>query len=93
MYMWPNYAIYSVFKFCEFISVTWMAHLAGRVVLTLLDYVNHVHICSKLQLILERQEEWPDICDILSKTLFANHVFPNLYERQKNNDFFLSVWY
>uniref|UniRef100_A0A673G0D9 Ankyrin repeat and SOCS box protein 15-like n=1 Tax=Sinocyclocheilus rhinocerous TaxID=307959 RepID=A0A673G0D9_9TELE len=55
-------------KFGEFISVAWMAHLAGRVVLTLLDYVNHVHICSKLQLILERQEEWPDICDILSKT-------------------------
>lgn len=45
-----------------------MAHLAGRVVLTLLDYVNHVHICSKLQHILESQEDWPDICDILSKT-------------------------
>lgn len=46
-----------------------MAHLAGRVVQTLLDYVSHVHICSKLQHILERQEEWPNICDILSKTL------------------------
>ncbi|XP_048012123.1 ankyrin repeat and SOCS box protein 15-like isoform X3 [Megalobrama amblycephala] len=51
--------------FCEFISVSWMAHLAGRVVQTLLDYVSHVHICSKLQHILERQEEWPNICDIL----------------------------
>ncbi|XP_016371978.1 ankyrin repeat and SOCS box protein 15-like isoform X2 [Sinocyclocheilus rhinocerous] len=51
--------------FCEFISVAWMAHLAGRVVQTLLDYVNHVDICSKLQCILERQEEWPDICETL----------------------------
>ncbi len=66
--LWPNYALFCVFKFCEFISVRWMAHLTGRVVLTLLDYVSHVHICSKLQHILERQEEWPDICDILSKT-------------------------
>ncbi|XP_016390942.1 ankyrin repeat and SOCS box protein 15-like [Sinocyclocheilus rhinocerous] len=59
--------------FGEFISVAWMAHLAGRVVLTLLDYVNHVHICSKLQLILERQEEWPDICDILRKPRPLKH--------------------
>lgn len=51
--------------FCEFISVSWMAHLAGKVVQTLLDYVNHVHICSKLQCILEKQEEWPNICDSL----------------------------
>ncbi|KTG35820.1 hypothetical protein cypCar_00028760 [Cyprinus carpio] len=54
-------------KFCEIISVAWMAHLAGRVVQTLLDYVNHVDICSKLQRILERQEEWPDICETLTK--------------------------
>ncbi|KAI2665588.1 Ankyrin repeat and SOCS box protein 15 [Labeo rohita] len=51
--------------FCEFISVAWMADLAGGVVQTLLDYVNHVHICSKLQRILEKQKDWPDICDIL----------------------------
>ncbi|XP_067284200.1 ankyrin repeat and SOCS box protein 15b [Pseudorasbora parva] len=51
--------------FCEFISVSWMAHLAGRVVQTLLDYVSHVHICSKLTRILERRDEWPNICDVL----------------------------
>lgn len=82
IYMWPNYALFCVFKFCEFISVSWMAHLAGKVVQTLLDYVNHVHICSKLQSILEKQEEWPNICDSLSK-LFTIHVFTNLYETQK----------
>lgn len=71
-------------KFCEIISVAWMAHLAGRVVQTLLDYVNHVDICSKLQRILERQEEWPDICETLSKTLlFTIYVIPNLYETNK----------
>lgn len=46
-----------------------MKHLVGRVVQTLLDYVNRVHICSTLQRILEKQEEWNDICDILSKII------------------------
>ncbi|XP_043093793.1 ankyrin repeat and SOCS box protein 15-like [Puntigrus tetrazona] len=59
--------------FCEFISVSWMAHLAGRVVLTLLDYVNNVRICSKLQRILERQEEWLDICDVLRNPRSLKH--------------------
>uniref|UniRef100_A0A8C2JDB1 Ankyrin repeat and SOCS box containing 15b n=1 Tax=Cyprinus carpio TaxID=7962 RepID=A0A8C2JDB1_CYPCA len=59
--------------FCEIISVSWMAHLAGRVVQTLLDYVNHVDICSKLQCILERQEEWPDICEILRNPRSLKH--------------------
>ncbi|KAF3855299.1 hypothetical protein F7725_023354 [Dissostichus mawsoni] len=38
-------------------------HLSGTVVRTLLDYVNHVQICSKLRLLLKKQREWPDICD------------------------------
>ncbi|XP_052439332.1 ankyrin repeat and SOCS box protein 15-like [Carassius gibelio] len=59
--------------FCEFISVSWMAHLAGRVVQTLLDYVNHVDICSKLQCLLERQEEWPDICETLRNPRSLKH--------------------
>lgn len=66
-----------------------MAHLAGRVVQILLDYVSQVHICSKLQCIMERQEEWPDICDFLSKTfLFAIHVFP-IYRIL----IYISVWH
>ncbi|XP_073802739.1 ankyrin repeat and SOCS box protein 15b isoform X1 [Danio rerio] len=59
--------------FCEFISVSWMAHLAGRVVQILLDYVSQAHICSKLQRIMERQEEWPDICDILRNPRSLKH--------------------
>ncbi|XP_051543788.1 ankyrin repeat and SOCS box protein 15-like isoform X1 [Myxocyprinus asiaticus] len=60
--------------FCEFISVVSVAHLAGRVVQTLLDYVSHVHICSTLQHILEKQEEWPDICDILRNPRPLKHL-------------------
>ncbi|KAF5892671.1 ankyrin repeat and SOCS box protein 15-like, partial [Clarias magur] len=51
--------------FCDFVSVTWLKHLVGGVVRTLLDYVEHVPICPKLQQILEMQKEWPEICGIL----------------------------
>ncbi|XP_062316664.1 ankyrin repeat and SOCS box protein 15-like isoform X1 [Osmerus eperlanus] len=50
--------------FCEFMSLCCLMHLAGRVVRILLDYVSHVPICLKLRLILEKQQEWPEICDI-----------------------------
>ncbi|XP_071391513.1 ankyrin repeat and SOCS box protein 15-like [Centroberyx affinis] len=51
--------------FCEFMSLCCLMHLSGGVVRILLDYVSHIHICSKLKVILEKQQEWPDICDIL----------------------------
>ncbi|KAF3706116.1 Ankyrin repeat and SOCS box protein 15 [Channa argus] len=51
--------------FCEFMSLCCLMDLSGRVVRVLLDYVSQVHICSKLRLILEKQKEWPDICEIL----------------------------
>ncbi|KAG7456049.1 hypothetical protein MATL_G00247610 [Megalops atlanticus] len=53
--------------FCDFISLSYLVHLSGSVVRILLDYVSHVPICSKLKLILEKQREWPEICDILGK--------------------------
>lgn len=56
-----------------------MAHLTGRVVHTLLDYVNRVHVCSTLQRNIEKQEEWNDICDILSKTQLPLTVNTNMY--------------
>ncbi|KAG7234551.1 hypothetical protein INR49_004486 [Caranx melampygus] len=46
-------------KFCEFMSLCCVMHLSGSVVQVLLDYVDHIHICSKLRLILEKQSEWP----------------------------------
>ncbi|KAM6984770.1 ankyrin repeat and SOCS box protein 15b [Aplochiton taeniatus] len=51
--------------FCDFMSVSWLAHLAGPVVRMLLDYVGHVPICPNLQRVLERRTEWPEICDLL----------------------------
>ena len=55
---------FSFLQFCEFMSLCCLMHLAGRVVRILLDYVSHVPICLKLRLILEKQQEWPEICDI-----------------------------
>lgn len=54
-------------QFCDFMSLCCVAHLSGSVVRILLDYVSHIRICSKLRLILEKQAEWPEICDILSE--------------------------
>ncbi|KAM4601695.1 uncharacterized protein asb15a [Polymixia lowei] len=60
--------------FCEFMSLYCLMHLSGGVVKVLLDYVNHVHICSKLKRILERQQEWPDICDVLDSPRSLKHL-------------------
>ncbi|XP_056604831.1 ankyrin repeat and SOCS box protein 15b [Triplophysa dalaica] len=68
--------------FCEFINVAWMAHLTGRVVQTLLDYVNRVHVCSNLQRNIEKQEEWSDICDILRNPRRLKHLARLVIRRQ-----------
>ncbi|XP_028255289.1 ankyrin repeat and SOCS box protein 15b isoform X2 [Parambassis ranga] len=63
------YQIYSqpnAISFCEFVSVSWLAHLVGSVVRLLLDYVNQVNICPNLKRILQRRLEWDEISDILS---------------------------
>ncbi|XP_029288917.1 ankyrin repeat and SOCS box protein 15-like isoform X2 [Cottoperca gobio] len=60
--------------FCEFMSLCCVMHLSGSVVRTLLDYVSHVHICSKLRLLLEKQREWPEICDILNSPRSLRHL-------------------
>ncbi|XP_039989464.1 ankyrin repeat and SOCS box protein 15-like [Xiphias gladius] len=60
--------------FCEFMSLCCLVHLSGSVVRVLLDYVSHVHICSKLRLTLEKQEEWPEICEILSSPRSLRHL-------------------
>ncbi|XP_019934171.2 ankyrin repeat and SOCS box protein 15 isoform X2 [Paralichthys olivaceus] len=60
--------------FCEFMSLCCLMHLSGSVVRILLDYISHVHICSKLRLILEKQREWPEICEILSSPRVLRHL-------------------
>ncbi|XP_074554673.1 ankyrin repeat and SOCS box protein 15b [Halichoeres trimaculatus] len=71
------YRIYSqpnVISFCEYVSVSWLTHLVGSVVRTLLDYVRHVSICPNLKQTLERTPEWGEICDILSKPRSLQHL-------------------
>nr|XP_043891393.1 ankyrin repeat and SOCS box protein 15-like isoform X1 [Solea senegalensis] len=60
--------------FCEFMSLCCLMHLSGSAVQILLDYVSHVNICSKLRRILERQREWPDICEILNSPRSLKHL-------------------
>ncbi|XP_061578679.1 ankyrin repeat and SOCS box protein 15 [Cololabis saira] len=47
--------------FCDFISVSWMVRLVGRVVSILLDYVGQVSLCCKLKRMLKEHREWPQI--------------------------------
>ncbi|XP_078537028.1 ankyrin repeat and SOCS box protein 15 [Lissotriton helveticus] len=60
--------------FCEFITVSWMMHLVGKVVQILLDYVDTVNICAKLKSALETQHEWPQICEILENPRTLQHL-------------------
>lgn len=56
-------------QFCEVITLSWLKHLSGKVVRIMLDYVDHVNICWKLEAVLKEQELWADIKSILSKYL------------------------
>ncbi|XP_013863405.1 ankyrin repeat and SOCS box protein 15 [Austrofundulus limnaeus] len=60
--------------FCDFMSLCCLQHLSGSVVRILLDYVSHAHICSKLRLILEKQRQWPEICEILCSPRSLRHL-------------------
>ncbi|KAM4711998.1 ankyrin repeat and SOCS box protein 15b [Anableps anableps] len=71
------YKIYcqpDVIPFCEFVSVSWLAHLAGSVVRILLDYVSHISICSNLKRILERTPQWEEISAILRQPRSLQHL-------------------
>uniref|UniRef100_UPI00398F0298 ankyrin repeat and SOCS box protein 15-like isoform X5 n=1 Tax=Pristiophorus japonicus TaxID=55135 RepID=UPI00398F0298 len=61
-------------SFCEFITVSWMSHLVGRVVRVLIDYVDYVSFCVKLKPVLEKQMEWPEICDIMENPRCLKHL-------------------
>ncbi|XP_067855915.1 ankyrin repeat and SOCS box protein 15 isoform X1 [Heptranchias perlo] len=61
-------------SFCEFITVSWMSHLVGRVVRVLIDYVDYVSFCVKLKTLLEKQKEWPEIRDIMENPRCLKHL-------------------
>ncbi|XP_062825945.1 ankyrin repeat and SOCS box protein 14 isoform X1 [Anolis carolinensis] len=60
--------------FCEVITLTWLKHLAGTVVRVMLDYVDHIRICCKLQDVLQEQTLWPEIHAILTNTRSLKHL-------------------
>ncbi|XP_077373904.1 uncharacterized protein LOC144016536 [Festucalex cinctus] len=68
--------------FCDFMSLCCLAHLAGGVVRTLLDYVDRVRICSKLAAILQKQPEWAHICDVLGSPRPLSHLCRLLIRRR-----------
>ncbi|XP_078518505.1 ankyrin repeat and SOCS box protein 14 [Lissotriton helveticus] len=60
--------------FCEVITLNWLRHLSGNVVRALLDYVDHVELCSKLKDVLVEQMLWPEINTILLNTRSLKHL-------------------
>ncbi|KTG47683.1 hypothetical protein cypCar_00001850 [Cyprinus carpio] len=59
---------------CDFISVSWLVQFSGRAVRVLLDYVNHVPICSKLKMVLKRHKEWAEISEMLGNPRSLQHL-------------------
>ncbi|XP_033883256.2 ankyrin repeat and SOCS box protein 15 isoform X2 [Acipenser ruthenus] len=68
--------------FCDFITLSWLTDVAGKVVRILLDYMDFVPICSKLKPCLEKQKEWPEICEILENPRPLKHLCRLVIRRQ-----------
>ncbi|XP_054475627.1 ankyrin repeat and SOCS box protein 15 [Anoplopoma fimbria] len=60
--------------FCDFVSVSWLVNLAGRVVSILLEYVDQVSLCGKLRKMLEEHKEWPHILWTTSNPRSLSHL-------------------
>ncbi|XP_063766364.1 dynein axonemal heavy chain 12 isoform X1 [Eleginops maclovinus] len=60
--------------FCEVITVSWLKHLSGQLVLVLLDYLDHVTLCSKLKAAVMEQKQWPDICRLQENARCLQHL-------------------
>lgn len=77
-------SVKSSFQFCDFVSVSWLVNLVGRVVTILLDYVGQVSLCCKLTKILQKHKEWPHIqrttCEL---TLWYTPSLPALMAEHK----------
>ncbi|XP_042190695.1 ankyrin repeat and SOCS box protein 15 isoform X2 [Callorhinchus milii] len=72
---WPTIEPQSrIVSFCEFITVPWMSHLIGRVVRVLIDYVDCISLCETLRSALEKQNEWPEIQNILENPSGLKHL-------------------
>ncbi|XP_047189544.1 ankyrin repeat and SOCS box protein 15 isoform X1 [Scophthalmus maximus] len=60
--------------FCDFVSVSWLVNLAGRVVSILLEYVGPVSLCDKLTKILEKHKEWHHIHRSMRNPCSLSHL-------------------
>ncbi|XP_075406121.1 ankyrin repeat and SOCS box protein 14 [Tenrec ecaudatus] len=60
--------------FCEVITLSWLQHLSAKVVRVMLDYVDHVRICSKLKAVLQNQGLWSEINLILTNPRSLKHL-------------------
>ncbi|KAM4741288.1 ankyrin repeat and SOCS box protein 14 [Anableps anableps] len=60
--------------FCEVITVYWLKDLSGHVVRVLLDYVDHVTLCSKLKAVLMEQKQWAAICRLQENPRSLQHL-------------------
>ncbi|CAK6960863.1 dynein axonemal heavy chain 12-like [Scomber scombrus] len=70
---WTNTVIKDT-MFCEVITVSWLKQLSGQMVLTLLDYVDHVTLCSKMKATLMEERQWPDICRLQENARSLKHL-------------------
>ncbi|XP_054866379.1 dynein axonemal heavy chain 12 isoform X1 [Amphiprion ocellaris] len=70
---WSNSVIKDT-MFCEVISVSWLKHLSGHVVRILLDYMDHVTLCSKLKAAVMEQKQWPEICRLQENARCLQHL-------------------
>uniref|UniRef100_A0A8C2WCE9 Ankyrin repeat and SOCS box containing 14 n=1 Tax=Cyclopterus lumpus TaxID=8103 RepID=A0A8C2WCE9_CYCLU len=60
--------------FCEVVTVYWLKALSGQVVRVLLDYLDHVTLCSKLKAAVMEQQQWPDICRLQENARCLQHL-------------------
>ncbi|KAM9361833.1 dynein axonemal heavy chain 12 [Symphorus nematophorus] len=70
---WTNTVIKDTL-FCEVITVSWLKNISGQVVRILLDYVDHVTLCSKLKAAVMEQQQWPDICRMQENARCLQHL-------------------
>ncbi|XP_068578301.1 dynein axonemal heavy chain 12 [Cebidichthys violaceus] len=60
--------------FCEVITLYWLKDLSGQVVRVMLDYLDHVPLCSKLKAAVMEQQQWPDICRLQENARCLQHL-------------------
>ncbi|XP_051933020.1 dynein axonemal heavy chain 12-like isoform X2 [Hippocampus zosterae] len=70
---WSNTVIKDT-MFCEVITVSWLKHLSSHLVRILLDYVDHVTLCSKLKAAVMEQQQWGDICRLQENARRLQHL-------------------